>query len=44
VIEINQSNKEFVSVKNMDAKKWVGKSLVVKNAYSLLGKMMNISE
>jgi cobalt-zinc-cadmium efflux system membrane fusion protein len=44
VIEINQSNKEFVSVKNMDAKTWVGKSLVVKNAYSLLGKMMNISE
>ena len=44
VIEINQSNKEFVSVKNMDAKSWVGKSLVVKNAYSLLGKMMNISE
>ena len=44
VIEINQSNKEFVSVKNTDAKSWVGKSLVVKNAYSLLGKMMNISE
>ena len=44
VIEINQYNKEFVSVKNMDAKTWVGKSLVVKNAYSLLGKMMNISE
>ena len=44
VIEINQSNKEFVSVKNTDAKTWVGKSLVVKNAYSLLGKMMNISE
>ncbi len=44
VIEINQSNKDFVSVKNTDAKKWIGKSLVVKNAYSLLGKMMNISE
>lgn len=44
VIEINQSNKEFVSVKNTDAKAWVGRSLVVKNAYSLLGKMMNISE
>jgi cobalt-zinc-cadmium efflux system membrane fusion protein len=44
VIEINQSNKDFVSVKNTDTKKWIGKSLVIKNAYSLLGKMMNISE
>ena len=44
VIEINQSNKDFVSVKNTDAKSWIGKSLVVKNAFSLLGKMMNISE
>jgi cobalt-zinc-cadmium efflux system membrane fusion protein len=44
VIEINQFNKDFVSVKNTDAKTWIGKSLVVKNAYSLLGKMMNLSE
>jgi len=44
VIEINQSNKEFVSVKNTEAKSWIGKSLVVKNAFSLLGKMMNKSE
>jgi len=40
----NQSNKDFVSVKNTDAKSWIGKSLVVKNAFSLLGKMMNKSE
>jgi cobalt-zinc-cadmium efflux system membrane fusion protein len=44
VIEINQSNKDFVSVKNTEAKSWIGKSLVVKNAFSLLGKMMNKSE
>ena len=43
-IEIYQSNKDFVAVSNAAAKNWVGKSLVVKNGFSLLGKWMNKSE
>ncbi len=43
-IQISQSNNEYVSVSNTDAKSWVGKSLVVKNAFSILGKWMNKSE
>lgn len=43
-IQVIQTNTDFVTVSNADAKSWIGKSLVVKNAYSLLGKMMNISE
>ena len=43
-IQIGQSNNEFVSVINTEAKSWVGRSLVVKNAFSLLGKWMNKSE
>ena len=43
-IQINQTNAEYVSVSNMDAKNWVGKPLVVKNAFSILGKWMNKSE
>jgi len=43
-IQINQSNSAFVSVNNADAKSWIGKSIVVKNAFSLLGKWMNKSE
>ena len=43
-IQISQSNNEYVSVSNPDAKSWVGKSLVVKNAFSILGKWMNKSE
>jgi cobalt-zinc-cadmium efflux system membrane fusion protein len=43
-IQINQSNNEFVTVNNTDASKWVGRTLVVKNAFSLLGMWMNKSE
>lgn len=43
-IEINQSNKDFVSVNKQDAKDWIGKQVVVKNAFSLLGMLMNKSE
>ncbi len=43
-IQIAQSNNEFVSVSNADARAWIGKSLVVKNGFSLLGKWMNKSE
>jgi cobalt-zinc-cadmium efflux system membrane fusion protein len=43
-IQINQSNNDFVSVSNADAATWVGKTLVVKNAFSLLGNWMNKSE
>ncbi len=43
-IQIAQTNNEFVSVSNADARDWIGKSLVVKNAFSLLGKWMNKSE
>ena len=43
-IQISQTNNEYVSVSNMDAKTLVGKSLVVKNAFSLLGKWMNKTE
>ncbi len=43
-IQVRQSNAEFVTVGNADATSWVGKSLVIKNAFSLLGKLMNKSE
>ena len=43
-IQVSQTNAEFVTVSNADATKWIGKSLVVKNAFSLLGKLMNKSE
>lgn len=43
-IQVNQSNAAFVTVSNADANAWIGKQIVVKNAYSLLGKLMNKSE
>lgn len=43
-IEINQSNKDFVSVNKPNAKEWVGKQVVTKNGFSLLGMLMNKSE
>ena len=43
-IQVIQSNETFVTVSNADANAWIGKQIVVKNAFSLLGKMMNISE
>jgi cobalt-zinc-cadmium efflux system membrane fusion protein len=43
-IQVSQTNAEFVTVSNADATKGIGKSLVVKNAFSLLGKLMNKSE
>lgn len=43
-IQVHQSNEAFVTVSNADANAWIGKQIVVKNAYSLLGKLMNKSE
>lgn len=43
-ILINQRNNEFVSIQNIEAKNWVGKNIVAKNAFSLLGKWMNKAE
>ncbi len=43
-IQVIQSNATFVTVSNVDANAWIGKQIVVKNAYSLLGKLMNKSE
>jgi cobalt-zinc-cadmium efflux system membrane fusion protein len=43
-IQINQRNNEFVAIQNIEAKNWVGKNIVVKNAFSLLGKWMNKAE
>ena len=43
-IKVSQTNAEYVTVSNADAKSWIGKPLVVKNAFSLLGMMMNKSE
>ncbi|MFM8963200.1 MAG: hypothetical protein ACKOGD_05095 [Sphingomonadales bacterium] len=43
-IQVNQSNAAFVTVSNADVNAWIGKQIVVKNAYSLLGKLMNKSE
>lgn len=43
-IQVHQSNESFVTVSNADANTWIGKQIVVKNAYSLLGKLMNKSE
>ena len=44
VIQVIQSNATFVTVSNTDANAWIGKQIVVKNAFSLLGKLMNKSE
>ena len=43
-IQVRQTNAEYVTVSNADVKSWIGKPLVVKNAFSLLGMMMNKSE
>ena len=43
-IQVRQSNAEFVTVSNEDANAWIGKQIVIKNAFSLLGKLMNKSE
>ena len=43
-IQVRQSNEAFVTVTNADANAWIGKQIVVKNAFSLLGKLMNKSE
>lgn len=43
-IQVRQTNAEYVTVNNADVKSWIGKPLVVKNAFSLLGMMMNKSE
>ena len=43
-IQIRQSNEAFVTVTNADSNAWIGKQIVVKNAFSLLGKLMNKSE
>ena len=43
-IQVIQSNATFVTVSNTDANAWIGKQIVVKNAFSLLGKLMNKSE
>jgi cobalt-zinc-cadmium efflux system membrane fusion protein len=43
-IQVIQTNTEFATVSNVDAKSWIGKSIVVKNAFSLLGMMMNKAE
>jgi cobalt-zinc-cadmium efflux system membrane fusion protein len=43
-IQVSQTNTEYVTVSNADAKSWIGKPLVVKNAFSLLGMMMNKSD
>lgn len=43
-IQITQSNNEYVSVNNEAAKTLLGKTLVVKNGFSLLGMWMNKAE
>lgn len=43
-IEVANKGKEMAAVVNKEATDWVGKKLVVKNGYSLLGKWMNKSE
>jgi cobalt-zinc-cadmium efflux system membrane fusion protein len=43
-IQVRQTNAEYMTVNNADVKSWIGKPLVVKNAFSLLGMMMNKSE
>lgn len=43
-IQVRQSNEAFVTVTNADANAWIGKQIVVKNAFSLLGMLMNKSE
>jgi cobalt-zinc-cadmium efflux system membrane fusion protein len=43
-VTIGAMNKKTAAILNADAIDWVGKNVVVENAYSLLGKLMNKSE
>lgn len=41
---VGSVNKTTAAILNPEAEEWIGKNLVVENAYSLLGKLMNKSE
>lgn len=43
-IKVTNKNKTVAAVANLEALNWVGKKIVVKNGYSLLGKWMNKAE
>jgi cobalt-zinc-cadmium efflux system membrane fusion protein len=43
-VTVGTINKKTAAILNPEAKDWMGKKIVVQNAYSLLGKLMNKSE
>lgn len=43
-VTVGTINKTTAAILNPDASEWLGKNIVVENAYSLLGKLMNKSE
>lgn len=43
-VTVGAINKTTAAILNPDATEWVGKNIVIENAYSLLGKLMNKAE
>ena len=43
-VTVGSINKSTAAILNPEASEWVGKNIVIENAFSLLGKMMNKSE
>ena len=43
-VTVGTINKTTAAILNPEATEWLGKNIVVENAYSLLGKLMNKSE
>ena len=43
-VTVGTINKTSAAILNPEASEWIGKNIVIENAYSLLGKMMNKTE
>jgi cobalt-zinc-cadmium efflux system membrane fusion protein len=43
-VTVGTINKTSAAILNPEASEWIGKNIVIENAYSLLGKMMNKAE
>lgn len=43
-VSVGSINKSTAAILNPEATEWVGKNIVIENAYSLLGKLMNKTE
>jgi cobalt-zinc-cadmium efflux system membrane fusion protein len=43
-VTVGNINKTTAAILNPEASEWLGKNIVIENAFSLLGKLMNKSE